>query len=62
VILSDRLRLRDWRDSDGDALAALNADPEVSRDLGGPLSGAESDALKHARLSGNLNATSSHLW
>jgi len=44
VILSDRLRLRDWRDSDGDALAALNADPEVSRDLGGPLSGAESDA------------------
>jgi RimJ/RimL family protein N-acetyltransferase len=44
VILSDRLRLRGWRDSDRDAFAALNADPEVSRDLGGPLARAESDA------------------
>ena len=44
MILSDRLRLRCWRDSDRDAFAALNADPEVSRDLGGPLDRAESDA------------------
>jgi RimJ/RimL family protein N-acetyltransferase len=44
VILSDRLRLRGWRDSDRDAFAALNADPDVSRDLGGPLDRAESDA------------------
>ena len=44
VILSDRLRLRGWRDSDRDAFAALNADPEVARDLGGPLDRAESDA------------------
>jgi RimJ/RimL family protein N-acetyltransferase len=44
VILSDRLRLRAWRHSDRDAFAALNADPEVSRDLGGPLDRAESDA------------------
>jgi RimJ/RimL family protein N-acetyltransferase len=44
VILSDRLRLRGWRDSDRDAFAALNADPELSRDLGGPLERAESDA------------------
>jgi RimJ/RimL family protein N-acetyltransferase len=44
VILSDRLRLRGWRDSDRDVFAALNADPDVSRDLGGPLDRAESDA------------------
>jgi RimJ/RimL family protein N-acetyltransferase len=44
VILTDRLRLRGWRDSDRDAFAALNADPEVSRDLGGPLDRAASDA------------------
>jgi RimJ/RimL family protein N-acetyltransferase len=44
VILSDRLRLRGWRDSDRDAFAALNADPEVSRDLGGPFDRAVSDA------------------
>jgi RimJ/RimL family protein N-acetyltransferase len=44
VIRSDRLRLRGWRESDRDAFAALNADPVVSRDLGGPLARAESDA------------------
>jgi RimJ/RimL family protein N-acetyltransferase len=44
VILTDRFRLRRWRDSDRDAFAALNADPDVSRDLGGPLGRAESDA------------------
>ena len=44
MILTDRLRLRGWRDSDRDAFAELNADPEVSRDLGGPLKRAASDA------------------
>ena len=44
VILSDRIRLRSWRDSDRAAFAALNADPVVSRDLGGPLRCAASDA------------------
>ena len=44
MILSDRLRLRGWRDSDREAFAALNADPDVSRDLGRPLDRAESDA------------------
>jgi RimJ/RimL family protein N-acetyltransferase len=39
-----RLRLRPWREDDRDAFAALNADPEVSRDLGGPLSRAASNA------------------
>jgi RimJ/RimL family protein N-acetyltransferase len=44
VIHSDRLRLRNWRDSDRDAFAALNAAPELTQDLGGPLDRAESDA------------------
>jgi RimJ/RimL family protein N-acetyltransferase len=44
MILSDRLRLRSWRNSDRDAFAALNADPDVSRDLGGPLDRPASDA------------------
>jgi RimJ/RimL family protein N-acetyltransferase len=43
VIRSDRLKLRTWRDSDREAFAALNADPEVTQDLGGPLDRAQSD-------------------
>jgi len=42
-IETPRLRLRLWREADRDAFAALNADPEVARDLGGPLSRARSD-------------------
>jgi len=44
IIETSRLRLRQWREADRDAFAALNADPEVSRDLGVPLSRAASDA------------------
>ena len=44
LIRSERLTLRSWRNSDRDAFAALNADPEVTPDLGGPLSRAASDA------------------
>jgi RimJ/RimL family protein N-acetyltransferase len=39
-----RLTLRPWRETDRPAFAALNADPEVARDLGGPLARADSDA------------------
>ncbi len=38
-----RLRLRLWRDHDGESFAALHADPEVMRDLGGPISRTASD-------------------
>ena len=41
---TSRLTLRSWREADRDAFAALNADPEVTWDLGGPLSRSESDA------------------
>jgi len=44
VIRSDRLKLRNWRESDRDAFAGLNAAPEVTQDLGGPLDRSESDA------------------
>jgi RimJ/RimL family protein N-acetyltransferase len=44
VIRSDRLQLRNWRDSDRDAFAALNATPGLTQDLDGPLDRAGSDA------------------
>lgn len=44
MIRTERLRLRNWRESDKDAFALLNAAPEVTQDLGGPLDRAQSDA------------------
>jgi RimJ/RimL family protein N-acetyltransferase len=44
IFRTPRLVLRHWREADREAFAALNADPEVTWDLGGPLSRAESDA------------------
>ena len=44
ILTTPRLRLRPWREEDRDAFAALTADPEVMRDLGGPLDRAGSDA------------------
>ncbi|MGK9164818.1 GNAT family N-acetyltransferase [Inquilinus limosus] len=43
ILVTARLRLRPWREGDRDAFAALAADPEVMRDLGGPLDRAASD-------------------
>jgi RimJ/RimL family protein N-acetyltransferase len=45
VIETERLRLRAWRPDDAEPFAALNADPEVTRFLRGPMSRAESDEL-----------------
>ncbi|MES2033883.1 MAG: GNAT family N-acetyltransferase [Pseudomonadota bacterium] len=44
ILHTARLRLRPWRDKDRPAFAAMNADPEVMHDLGGPLGEAKSDA------------------
>jgi RimJ/RimL family protein N-acetyltransferase len=44
LIRSERLTLRNWQNSDRAMFAALNADPEVTPDLGGPLDRATSDA------------------
>ena len=42
---TERLRLREWHDADREPFAAINADPEVARYLGGVRTRAESDAL-----------------
>jgi RimJ/RimL family protein N-acetyltransferase len=44
LLCSERLRLRNWHESDRLRFAALNASAEVTADLGGPLSRAQSDA------------------
>lgn len=44
VIKAERLVLRTWRPDDLDAFAAMHADPCVMRDLGGPMSRADSRA------------------
>jgi RimJ/RimL family protein N-acetyltransferase len=43
-IETERLRLRVWEEADRDHFAALNADPIVMNDLGGPLSRDDSEA------------------
>ena len=44
ILRTPRLVLRPWQDADREVFAALNADPEVAWDLGGPLGRSESDA------------------
>ena len=44
-MVTARLILRQWRDSDRDAFAALNSDPDVMRHFPAVLSRAESDVL-----------------
>lgn len=45
VLLTERLILRRWRESDRESFARLNADPQVMEFLPHPLQRAESDAL-----------------
>lgn len=52
-ILTERLILRPYRDDDLPLLAALNADPEVMRYLGGAMTTAQSDAMA-ARINARL--------
>jgi len=44
ILTTPRLTLRSWRETDRDAFAAMHADPEVMRDLGGPIDRTASDA------------------
>jgi len=52
MIETERLLLRAWRPADADPFAALNADPEVTRYLRGPMRRDESDELL-ARVRGH---------
>ena len=62
-VRTERLLLRRWRAADADALAAMNADPEVMRYIGdGALLGrAESDALI-GRFEGEWDERGFGLW
>ncbi len=44
-VRTERLLLRGWTDEDRVPFAVLNADPDVARFLGGPMSAAQSNAL-----------------
>src|SRR4051812_18924136 len=44
-LTTERLLLREWHESDRQPFAELNADPEVARYLGDPMSREASDAL-----------------
>ncbi len=44
-LVTDRLRLRGWREADREPFAAINADPRVGEMLGGTLTRERSDAL-----------------
>jgi RimJ/RimL family protein N-acetyltransferase len=46
-IKTARTSLRPWREADAPAFAALHADAEVMRDLGGPLNRSQSDDKLH---------------
>jgi len=58
---TERLVLRDWRDSDLAPFAALNADPDVMQHFRGTLTRAESDAFA-ARIRANLHQDGWGLW
>jgi RimJ/RimL family protein N-acetyltransferase len=45
VVETERLLLRRWRPEDAEPFAAINADPLVTRYVGGPLTREASDAL-----------------
>jgi RimJ/RimL family protein N-acetyltransferase len=46
MMRTDRLILRDWRESDLGPWAAVNADPEVRRHLGRPMTAAQAEAWR----------------
>lgn len=60
-LVTERLRLRPWQESDAEAFAAMNADPEVMADLGGPLSRRGSDR-KLERFSGAYETVGYCRW
>lgn len=58
---TERLVLRQWRDDDHAAFAALNADPEVMRHFPAPLTRSASDAFAQ-RASARLDDQGWGLW
>ena len=60
-IRTRRLLLRRWRDADRDALAALNADPQVMEHMQGLMTRERSDAFID-RIEAHWDATGWGLW
>ena len=61
MIETERLILRDFRDDDRDAFAALNADETVAEWLGGPIDRAASDTMVE-RIRGHIAEHGFGLW
>ncbi|WP_411284265.1 GNAT family N-acetyltransferase [Lapillicoccus sp.] len=59
--VTPRLVLRQWRDTDREQFAALNADPVVMEHFPAPLTRAESDAMVD-RLTARIDADGYGLW
>jgi hypothetical protein len=56
ILKATRVILRAWQMADRDAFAELHSDPEVMRDLGGPLP--ERKAMRNSTATGpHLNKT-----
>jgi len=62
VLRTERLLLREWRDSDLAPFAALNADPSVVRYLPRPLTRQESDDFVRRRIHPSFAAHGFGLW
>lgn len=60
-LVTSRLRLRDWRDDDLEAFAAMNADPRVTEFLPARLDRAQSDALA-ARIRAHIRERGFGWW
>ncbi len=60
-LITERLRLRQWRDADRAGFPAMNADPEVMRHFLAPLEREDSDALLR-RIAGELDERGWGLW
>jgi ribosomal-protein-alanine N-acetyltransferase len=60
-LTTERLLLREWRESDRAPFAAMNADPEVMRLMTRPLDRAESDAFVD-RIRAHWDADGHGLW
>ncbi|MFG1606217.1 GNAT family N-acetyltransferase [Actinoplanes sp. NPDC049265] len=61
TLRTDRLILRQWRDDDLDAWAAMNADPLVREFLGGPLT-REHSAASMARFAADIDTRGWGWW
>lgn len=61
TLQTERLLMRQWRDTDREPFAAINADPEVMAHYPAPMTREQSDAAL-AKLAAGIDATGIGLW